>query len=289
MLFIRLLSLCLFVYVYGNGVSYNHPDQLKHYYYNPTWLTYDQQVEYCGNIGGHVIQIETHAESEWIERHIVTQASFMLGAKALPEDSNTTTWFDGNPITWLNWNINQPQRGADYCDQIFVFRPNDQLRSRRLKWYTQQKRSNGACDWKAHVLCEIPSGYRVLSERMINRTELLANQLSLMRQDLQKTNEVENLRAEMDNLRHELKDELKELSDSNLVERDQLTSEIKILKTELNQTKTEVADHVQQSKQLYREHQELISELGREKNLTDSLRDKILELRTRMYLMNKLS
>ena len=279
MWFIRLCSAILFVYyVDCNGVSFNHPDQMKHYYYNPTWLTYDEHNGYCKSIGGHVIQIESHAESEWIQRHVVTKASFMLGAKSLPANSSTTTWFDEKPITWLNWNVNQPQRGTDYCDQIFVFRPNDQVRGRRMKWYTQQKRSNGACDWKAHVLCEIPSGYRVLSERMNNRTELLVNQLSRLQQDQQRMDDIDEVRTEMENLRHELK-ELKGLFEGIQVEKSQTSSEITTLKTGLHQTKIAIAVHVEKLSELYEEREDLIKKLRHENGVTATLREEIKTLK----------
>ena len=150
----------------------------KRYHFNESHFNYTQQIDYCKNMGGSVIKLESQSESDWIRDNIRLTSTIMLGAQPFKDPTDTeTTWLDGSPMVWTNWAWGQPRRGPEFCTYIDFFRDS-------MKWFTHKvSETTNDCNYYGPVLCQIP--FKMDLEQLEPKLDIIEKKLSDLERESQ--------------------------------------------------------------------------------------------------------
>lgn len=144
MALIRSLIACaMFAAAFAQERTFENPDANKKYVVSDNAMLYDQQVKYCKDRGGNVVQIESAAEAEWLKLNVdLKGAVFFLGTS---QSAPTTTWLDNTKMSWTNWEQGNPNPAN--CQQVFV-------NPWSMEWFQSKKTARGSCNYAASMICE---------------------------------------------------------------------------------------------------------------------------------------
>ena len=90
-----------------------------HHYYllsSSSWPTSEAEAM---SLGGHLTTINDAAENAWVLSTFETAAGLWIGLSDSVIEG-TFVWADGAPVTYLNWNLYEPDGNPDEPRQDFV-------------------------------------------------------------------------------------------------------------------------------------------------------------------------
>ena len=124
---------------FGNREMYNG----HQYAYIPCYLTFDEAIEFCEELGGHLATIGSAQENAWV--HSVMQGSDMwLGGTDL-ETEGEFKWITGEPFEYSNWAPGEPNNvgeGGQHYAQMYLYGTWNDVGERKLPF---------VCEWDSET------------------------------------------------------------------------------------------------------------------------------------------
>lgn len=88
----------------------------KHFYYvypHGTCSSYEEAIEFCKKMGGHMATIESKEENDFLYNYVV-DAGYGMAYFGLHRD-NGWKWADDSKVGYLNWNVGEPGSYEKYA------------------------------------------------------------------------------------------------------------------------------------------------------------------------------